>query len=170
MALQRFLALVAGKITEFLPLTSSAGAASAGALIATNAAGTLDPTFLPTGIGADTQSMVASEALSAGALVNVWNNSGVANARNADGSTTGKQADGFVLAAVASAASATVYLGGINTSVTGQVPGLAFLSDTAVGALSATGASTAGHTYQQVGVVTAAGALQFDPQAPIVRA
>ena len=170
MALQRFLALVSGKITEFLPIAVSAGATSAGAIMATNASGVLDVTFLPSGIGPDTYSLPATEAIASGALVNIYSNSGVFSVRNADGSTTGKQADGFVLAAVASGASGTVYLAGINTAVTGLTPGLQFLSDTTLGAATATGATTAGHTYQQVGSATAAGALQFNPQAAIVRA
>ena len=168
-AVQRILALVTGKITEYIPLTASAGAASAGQVIATNSAGTLDVTLLPSGVGPDTQSLTASEAISAGAYVNIYSNAGAFAVRNADGSTTGKEADGFVLAAVASGGQATVYLSGINNAVTGQVPGLVFLSDTSVGAGATNGATTPGHTYQQLGLAISATAVQFDPQLPIIR-
>jgi hypothetical protein len=75
---------------------------------------------MPTGIGADTASITASEALAAGDLVNIYDSTG-AKCRKADASTSGKEAHGFVLAAVESAASATVYFEGSNTQVTGIV-------------------------------------------------
>ena len=170
MAIQRLLALIGGRQAEYVPIAVGAGAASAGQVLAANAAGQIDQTFMPSGIGPDTQLLIASEAISAGALVNIWSNAGVSSARNADGSTSGKQADGFVLAAAASGAQATVYLSGLDIAVSGLAPGLAYLSDTAVGATMSAGAVTAGHSYQQVGVVTAAGALQFAPQVAILRA
>ena len=108
-------------------------------------------------------------ALGPTALVNIWTSSGTVSARNADGSTTGKQADGFVLSAVASGGQATVYLSGLDTAVTGLTAGLAYLSATTAGGVSTTGATTAGQTYQQVGVVTATGVLQFSPQVPVQR-
>ena len=170
MATQRFLALVSGRVSEVVATILSLGAASAGQLVALNAAGTIDVTILPTGVGPDTQVLTASEALSAGAYVNIYSNAGAFAVRNADGSTSGKQADGFVLAAVASGGQATVYLGGINTAVTGQTPGLVYLSDTAVGMGAAAGATTAGHAYQQIGTALSASAVQFAPQASILRA
>ncbi|MGX5777505.1 hypothetical protein [Methylorubrum zatmanii] len=64
----------------------------------------------------------ASEALAAGAQVNLWSNGGVLSARNADASAAngGKRSDGFVIGAVSSGASATVYRsGGPNTGLSG---------------------------------------------------
>jgi hypothetical protein len=168
-AVQRLLAQGVKSLVEYVPVIVG-GVANAFQVPALNAAGQLDVTMMPTGVGPDTEQMVASEALSAGALVNVYANSGAPNARNADGSTTGKQADGFVLAAVAAGGQATVYLSGLNTAVSGLTPGLAFLSDTALGGVAAAGATAAGRTFQQVGVVTQAGHLQFAPQVPVTRA
>ena len=169
MAIQRVLAILAGKVQEYIALDVSAGAGSAGSLVAISSTGRLDASMMPSGIGASTVAIVASEALSAGAYVNIWSNAGTPNARNADGSTTGKQADGFVLAAVAVGATATVYLAGLNTSVTAQSTGLVYLSATP-GAGASVGNATAGQTFQQIGVATSATTVDFAPQAPIVRA
>ena len=167
---QRLVTQGTARFAEYVPVTTG-GAANAFNVPALNANGQLDVTMMPSGIGPDTQVLPATEAISAGALVNIWTSSGTISVRNADGSTTGKQADGFVLAAVASGSNATVYLSGLNTSATGTTTaGLVFLSDTNIGQIAAAGATTPGHTYQQVGILTASGTLQFDPQVPVVRA
>jgi hypothetical protein len=147
---------------------SSAGAADAGKIVALDATGKLDQTMMPVGIAADVAVITASEALSAGDFVNVWNSTG-AKARKADASTSGKEAVGFVLAAVSNGAAATVYFEGTNTAVTGLTPGLNFLSTTP-GAATATAPSTAGQVVQRIGYATAATALNFEPQEPIVLA
>jgi hypothetical protein len=48
MSVARFIALIAGKLAEVVPATSSAGATSAGQIVALNASGLVDPTMLPT--------------------------------------------------------------------------------------------------------------------------
>jgi hypothetical protein len=140
---------------------ASAGAGDAGKLVALDSTGRIDSSMMPVGIGADTKSIVASEALAAGDLINVWNNAGTANARKADGSTTGKEAHGFVLAGVAQGASATVYFEGANTQCTGLTPGPQFLSVTA-GKTSAAAPSAAGQTVQRVGFAVSATEMNFD--------
>lgn len=167
---QRLLTQGAKAQVEYVPVTTG-GAANANNVPALNANGQFDVTMMPTGIGPDTQVLPATEAISAGALVNIWTSSGTISVRNADGSQAGKQADGFVLASAASGSNATVYLSGLNTAAAGTTAaGLVYLSDTSVGQISAAGATVAGHTYQQVGILTAAGTLQFDPQVPVTRA
>lgn len=170
MAIQRLLAFFSGRIQEYVPVTTSTGVSNAGAIPALNSAGVLDVSLMPAGLGADVATLTASEAVAAGAFVNVWSNAGVFAVRNADGSVAGKQADGFTLAALASGASGLIYFQGINTAVTGQTPGLVFLSDTAVGAAASAGATAAGHTFQQIGLALSATSIQFDPGMPIVRA
>jgi hypothetical protein len=162
----KYLKNVSGVITEQAASESSASEV----IVATNSSGQIDISFMPSGIGPDTASVLASEALSAGNLVNIYNNAGTANCRKADGSTTGKIAHGFVLASVSSGGTATVYLSGLNTSVTGLTPGQAFLSDSTPGASTATAPTTAGHTVQKVGIAVSATALQFDPGEPITLA
>jgi len=147
--------------------TSSAGAGDSGKLVALDGAGKIDSTMMPTGIGADTASIPASEALAAGDFINIYDSSG-AKCRKADASTAGKEAHGFVLAAVESAANATVYFEGTNTQVTGQTPGRVFLSAAAPGLATAIAPSASGNVVQRVGFATSATAINFQAQIPIV--
>lgn len=168
MAGDKYLYNNSGQITEKAAIQTSAGAGDVGKIPALDAAGRLDSSMMPVGLGADTASITASEALSAGDLVNVWNSTG-AKVRKADASTAGKEAHGFVLAAVSSAASATVYFEGTDTGVTGLTPGVQYLSTTP-GTASATAPSGSGNVVQRVGFATAAAALNFDAGTPIVLA
>ena len=147
---------------------ASAGAADAGKLPQLDGAGRLDATVMPVGIGADTASIVTSEALAAGDLVNIWNSSG-AKARKADATVAGKEAMGFVLSSYASGAPATVYFEATNTAVTGLTPGPQFLSTTA-GQATATAPSAAGNVVQRVGFAISATALNFQALDPFVKA
>lgn len=162
----KYLANSAGTITEVQPVASSAGAGDAGKIAQLDGTGRFDSSMMPVGLGADTASITASEALAAGDLVNVWNSTG-AKVRKADASTSGKEAHGFVLAAVSSSASATVYFEGSNTQVTGLTAGVQFLSTTP-GQATATAPSGSGQVVQRVGFATAATALNFQSQPPIV--
>ena len=148
---------------------TSAGAGDAGKLAQLDASGRLDSSMMPVGIGADTASIIASEALAAGDWVNVYSNSG-AKVRKADASTAGKEAHGFVLAAVANGASATVYFEGTNTQVTGQTPGNVFLSASTPGAGAAAAPTAAGQVVQRLGIAISATAVNFEAQQPIVLA
>lgn len=145
-------------------------ASAANKIVKLDGAGKLDVTVMPTGIGADTASIVASEAIAAGDLVNVWNDGGTAKIRKADASTTGKEAHGFVLAAVSASASGTVYFEGSNTQQTGLTPGVQFLSATTAGKTVATAPTGAGKVVQRVGFAYSATALNFDGCDPIVLA
>lgn len=138
--------------------------------VKTDASGRLDPTVMPVGIGADTAVIVASEALAAGDLVNIWNSAGEAKARKADGSVAGKAAHGFVLAAVSSGAEATVYFEGTNTQCSGLTPGDQFLSAAAAGTPTSAAPTAAGSVVQRVGFAISATALNFDAGTPIVLA
>lgn len=149
--------------------TSSAGAGDSGKLPALDAAGKLDNSFMPTGIGADTQSIVSSENLAAGDLVNVWNDSGTPKVRKADATTAGKEAHGFVLSAVTAPAAATVYFEGNNAQVTGLTAGPQFLSTTP-GIATVTAPSGSGNVVQRVGFATAATNLNFTSGDPVVLA
>ena len=130
MAGKKFLRLVNNLVTEVLGIQTSAGAANAGDIVALDDSGRIDNSMMPVGIGADTAVIAASEALAAGDLVNLCNSTG-AKVRKADATTSGKEAHGFVLAAVTSGANATVYFEGTNTQVTAQTPGPVFLQTTA---------------------------------------
>ena len=150
-------------------LVTSTGASDAGKGVATDATGRLDSSVMPVGIGADTSSIIASEALSAGNFVNIYNNACIANARKTDATTSGKEVHGFVLAAVASGASATVYFNGTNTAVTGATPGNVFLATTA-GSFTSTAPSGAGNVVQYIGCAVSATAINFVRGIPVTLA
>ena len=161
-----------GTLTEKAALQASAGAGSAANIVALDSTGRLDVTMMPVGFGAENDLIVASEALAAGDLVNIWTNTGVANVRKADGSTAGKEAHGFVIAAFDSLAIATVYRSTqVNTQKTGMTPGARqYLSATVPGGTQETAPTAAGQTVQVVGHSKSATELIFNPLEPIVLA
>lgn len=146
---------------------TSAGAGDAGKIVALDANGKLASTMMPTGFGDETVSIVTSENLAAGNLVNIYDNAGTTTARKADGSTTGKQCDGYVIAATTSPAAATVYFEGFNNSVTGLTGGPVYLSQTTPGLATNTIPTTAGGLAQRVGRAVSATSLDFEPNDPI---
>ena len=158
-----------GTITEKSAITTSAGAGDSGKIPALDGAGKLDATFMPTGFGDEVVSIVASENLSAGDFVNIWNDGGTAKARKADATSVGKEAYGFVLSSVTAPAAVSVYFEGANTSVTGQTPGVAFLATTA-GQSTATAPSGSGNVVQRLGIATSATSITFEAGQPIVLA
>ena len=168
MAAKKFLRLVNGVLTEIFGVQTSAGAGIAGDLVSLDDSGRIDNSMMPVGIGADTSTISASETLAAGDWVNVWNNSG-AKVRKADATTAGKEAHGFVLAAVTSGNPATVYFEGTNTQVSGQTPGPVFLQTTA-GVGGPTVPSASGNVVQQIGVAVSATAVNFERGAPVTLA
>lgn len=117
---------------------------------------------MPTGIGADVAVVDASENIAAGDFVNIWNDGGAAKVRKADASAAGKEAHGFVLAAVTSGNPATVYFEGTNDQVTGQTAGPVYLSATVPGAATSTPPSTAGQVVQRIGVATSATSINVE--------
>lgn len=168
MAGEKFLKHSAGGFVETVA-TQTGGAPNADKIPALDASGRLDASMMPTGIGSDTAVIQASETLVAGDFVNVHNVTGSARVRKADAATAGKEAHGFVLAGVASAANATVYFEGTNTGVTGQTPGVAFLSTTA-GLAQTAAPSAAGQVVQRLGLAVSATAINFEPSPPITLA
>ena len=168
MPAKKFLRLVAGVFTEVAATVTSAGAGSDGDLVALDSSGRLDNSVMPVGIGADTKTIAASEALAAGDWVNVWNSTG-AKVRKADATTAGKEAHGFVLAAVSSGANALVYFEGTNTQVSGQTPGPVYLQTTA-GTGGATIPSASGNVVQNLGVALSATDVNFERGTPVVLA
>lgn len=166
----KVIVLVGGVPTEKELTVVSAGAADAGEGVALDAAGRLDESVMPTGIGADVKVLTASEALSAGDIVNIWDDAGTAKVRKADADVYAKRAMGFVKDNVSSDASATVYLEGQITGLSGMTPGAdQFLSETA-GALTETVPTTSGAIAQIVGQALDATTLNFEPQQAIVLA
>lgn len=168
---QRFPALNAVGVLDASIVNSkvvSAGAADSGKVVALDASGKIDSTAMPTGIGADTASVIASEALAAGDFVNIWNSTG-AKVRKADATVIGKEAHGFVLIGVSATVAATVFFEGTNTQVTGQTPGRVFLQTTA-GLAGTTAPSGSGNVVQNIGFAISATAINFQSNVPITLA
>lgn len=162
MAGKKLLRLVSGIYTEIVGTQTSAGVGNAGDIVALADTGYLDPTVMPPGSGPDVKTITASEALSAGDLVNLHNSSGL-KVRKADASSSAKEADGYILASVLISASATVYFDGLNTAVSGLTPGTDYyLSDSTPGGVTSTPVSGTGKINQFIGTATAAGELVFE--------
>lgn len=160
----------AGQLAEVEGTVTSAGAGDAGKIVALDSSGKLDNSIMPSGIGADTEVMATSENLSAGDLVNIWNDSGTRKARKADASN-GRRAHGFVLAGTTSPSNATVYLSGDITGLTSLTPGTAYyLSGATAGAVTDTAPSTAGYISQEIGTAVSTTAIAFEQQQPITLA
>jgi hypothetical protein len=157
-----------GILTEVRAVDTSSGAGDATKIPALDASGKLVAGFMPSGFGTDTVTVTASEALSAGDFVNLWSSTGI-KARKADNTTAGKQAHGYVIAGVSNGASATVYMSGENTAVTGLTVGARqFLS--ATGGHTETAPTTAGQVLQVLGVATSTTSISFAPATPVTRA
>lgn len=158
-----------GGAAEKEAIQSSAGAGDAGKIPALDATGKFDTSMMPTGIGADTASVITSESLAAGDWVNIYDNASVATARKSDATTAGKEVWGFVLEAVTSPNAATVYFEGNNDQVTGQTPGEVWMSTTP-GAGVATPPTASGNRVQSLGVATSATNVNFERNKAITLA
>jgi hypothetical protein len=159
-----------GQLAEVEATVSSSGATEAGKIIALDGSGKLDNSVLPTGIGATVKVAATTENLSAGNLVNLFNDGGTIKARKADASN-GRRAHGFVLTGVTSPNNATVYLDGTITGLTGLTPGAAYyLSGSTAGAATATAPTTASYISQEIGIALSATEINFEEQQPITLA
>lgn len=155
---QKYVSLVGGLKKLIEAVVTSVGAGDAGKIPALDAAGKLDNSLMPTGIGAETESIPASEDLSAGDFVNIWDDAGTLKIRKADASGGfGKKADRFVLAAVTTGNNGTVYpLTDINNQLAGLTIGANYwLSGTAAGAVTTTPPTSTGYIIQYLGKASA---------------
>ena len=163
--------LVNGGLAEVANIIVSAGSADDGKTVGLDSTGKLHASVIPLGIGADTNLIVASEALIAGDLVNIWDNAGAFNVRKASAAlATNYPANGFVLSAVASGATATVYAEGTDTALSGLTPGEQFLSITTAGRTQAASPTVAGQISQKVGVAVSATSINFQQGVPVLLA
>lgn len=171
MAADKYLELTTTGVAEKSTLATSAGAADAGKIPSLDGTGRLDSSFLPVGIGADVAVIEASENLSAGDYVNIWDSTG-SKIRKADASGgLGKKAHGFVLSSVTSGNNGTVYFEGVNTQLTTLTVGATYwLSGSTAGAVTTTVPTTSGHIAQIVGNAISATAMNTEISTPIVRA
>ena len=144
---------------------TSAGAGDAGAIPSLDDGGRLAANMMPTGVAADQFTVPASENLDAGDFVNAWDNAGTVNVRKADNSN-GREADGYVLAAVTSGNSATVHYSDQNDQMTGLTVGADYYLATA-GAATTTQPTTSGDLVQHLGKAISATTMQVRISDPI---
>jgi hypothetical protein len=166
---QKFIKLNNGRLTEEVveSLAQTTGAADADILVRTGTDGKLDPSLMPSGMGADVLTVTASENLSAGDFVNV-HSGGV---RKADAATAGKEADGFVLDAVSSGQPATVYFEGRNTGLTALTVGARYyLSAATAGAATDTPPAASGNVVQFLGRASEATSIAFEATDGVILA
>lgn len=157
-------------IAEKAATVVTTGSSNEGDLVALDSSGKLDPSVLPTGVGPQTKTIAASEALTGPCFVNVWNSTGQ-KVRYADCTAVdaSKEAHGFILASVASAANATVYFEGEASGFSGRTPGAKqYLGTT--GQPTETGTTTTGQALQYLGVATSTTTIDFEPGRPVIRA
>lgn len=116
-------------------------------------------------------SLTTSEAISAGALVNVFQDgvSGNAMLRNANATDNTKPADGFVSDDFSMGEIATFSLPGqVDIKLASLSPGLRYYLSTTPGAITITPPSATGNVVQEVGVAVAVNALSFQPKQAIM--
>lgn len=158
----KYLELASGELTEKEAITSSAGAGDSGKMVALGGGGKLDSSMMPSGIGADSDSYEASETLSAGDVVNIWDDT-TAKARKADASASSTKAMGFVNAGITSGASGTVSYDGVITGLSGLTIGATYYLSETAGQITATPPTTSGAIVQKVGWAKSATELVFEP-------
>lgn len=167
MPAKKYLSFLSGRNREVSGVVVSSGAANDGDFPALDAAGKLDVSVMPSGIGVNTVSATATEALAANDLVNIH----AGGVRKADATTEGKEAHGFVKASVASAASATIYLpGDVITGLAGLTQGARYFLHTTAGLTTATAPAATGNVAQLVGIANSTTSIMFEPEEPITRA
>ena len=163
----KYMTLSTGRKTLVEATVSSAGVGNAGDIVALDTDGKLNSSVMPVGIGADTLSVIATEALTAGNFVNIFESTG-AKCRKADATTSGKEAVGFVLDNVAQNDPALVYFEGSNTQLTGLTVGTRYYLATSAGGSTATPPSSSANVVQYLGVATSVSSLTFEPDDGVI--
>lgn len=166
MATNKFLTFLANKIQYVTAIASSAGVGDANKIISTGSDGLINLTLMPTGVGADTQTVVAFEALSAGDWVNIFDSAGTPNVRKADANPE-RAATGYVLASVSASANAVVYRSSTNTGRSGLTAGTYYYLSTTAGGETATAPIASGDVIQGLGYASSANSIAFQPTTPI---
>lgn len=166
----KYIELSNGKQKEKEFASSSAGVGDAGKGLALDATGKLDSSVFPAGFGEETFILPASEDLTAGDFVNIYDSgSAVMKCRKADatGPGEGKKAHGFILAGVTAEGDATIYFDGINSQLAGLTPGAVnYLGKTAGGIVEDVSGYTTGNIVQEIGTAKSATELLVQMHKP----
>lgn len=155
-----------GSKTEYVGRNASTGVAEADEFVIAGADGKISPTFLPNGIGADSTTHTAGEALAAGDFVYI---SGTGTVLKADATAIAKQARGYVLASVLNAGAATVFFDESNSSLSGLTPGGTYFLSATPGLATLVAPTVAGQIVQQLGFATSTTSLHVAIQESVIR-
>jgi len=135
---------------------------SAGESLANVATYSYTPQGVVAAVSGATAQITASEAIAAGALINLWTDGGNIAMRNANATDTTKSSDGFVKVAVSSGATAPYFANGeTNDALSGLTPGATYYLDTTAGQITATPPATSGNGLQTVGKALSASELAY---------
>ena len=151
-----------GKVTEDRATEVSTGTSEAGDIVALDSTGKLDPSLFPAGFGEDLAVLEASEAISAGSYVNVFDDAGVEKIRLADSTVAGREAHAFVRTAIAANATGTIYFEGANDALTGLTIGSRYYLTSAGGVTTTVPSAPTDVFSQLVGVAISATAINTD--------
>ncbi|MCZ7404486.1 MAG: hypothetical protein O8C67_06095 [Candidatus Methanoperedens sp.] len=166
----KYLKIASGVIGEQAAIQSSTGVTDAGKIPALDSTGRLDSTMMPVGVAPEVKILNCSEVLAAGDFVNIYNDT-TAKCRKADATTAGKEANGYVLAAVDNGNPATIYVDSINSQLSALTPGAVYyLAATPAGGATATAPSGSGNVVQRLGRALSATEIAFEPGDPITLA
>jgi hypothetical protein len=161
----KFLTKAANGLTQLVSaIVASTGASDASKIIATNASGQIDKTFLPAAIGKSIVTTTAGVALSAGNFV-YFDNTG--KAFKADNTDITKAAMGFVAQSVALAATVDVYTTGVNSDLSGLTPGSIYYLGTAGSVVATAPTFTINTICQVLGYARSSTELVFEYNEPI---
>ena len=176
MAASKFLQRASGAGLQETAATTTGGVAYAGQIPALDpTTGLLAVSMMPVGLGPDIDNtgICGATALTAGMLVNFYNNAGIKTVRPADSTDNTKPAHGFVLAGFTVGQTVTVYLPGelnnlipVGSFVAASVGSALYLGTS--GAVTATRPTTTGNMDQAVGFVDSVGATVSSTFAPTV--
>lgn len=159
-----------GRMVEKMGVEASAGAGSAGGLPQLDSAGKLDSSVMPTGLGDDSQTVDASENISAPAFVNIWNDGGTPKVRAADATTEGKEVVGYITTAATTGAGVKVFFEGVSSGHSSLTIGERQYLATTAGQISATAPSGTGVVVQCLGEAISATEIAFEKSDPITLA
>lgn len=120
-------------------------------------------------LGVLSQSAIASEAITAGDFVNLYNNGGVFSMRRAIANDQTKFAHGFSAAAVAPGATGAACLFGLNThAIPGANASEVWLSDVTPGGYLTAPPANAGSLIQPLGAAVAGSGIFFTPRERVL--
>lgn len=166
MAIQKVIVLASGKYKEYVALDSSAGAGSAGNLVALDAGGKINTNMMPAGIGPESVEITAAEALAQWDIVNIYLDVATLKARKADAGVNKYVAHAYCPAAIDNAATGNVYTDGLMT-LSGMTPGADQYLSATPGERTETPVTGAGKINQKVGWAMSATIMCFSPEREV---